>query len=165
MTAMTIAMWLAVIGVTCAAACQPARGGPIGHAGTPTERSIAFDDIAPAGLPLKQCWKALGMDNRARGYIGFTRPRSEGRRDFAVFRYDPSTGERRFLGTFMDASQTAGNLRPAEEIPKGHTRMLEIDGKMYMGSQGFHDLKASIDTLPRYRGSHLYAYDLTSGKL
>jgi hypothetical protein len=43
--------------------------------------------------------------------------------------------------------------------------MLEIDGKMYMGSQGFHDLKASIDTLPRYRGSHLYAYDFASRKL
>jgi hypothetical protein len=65
----------------------------------------------------------------------------------------------------MDASQAAGNLRPAEEIPKGHTRMLEIDGRMYMGSQGFHDLKAAIDTLPSYRGSHLYAYDLSSGKL
>jgi hypothetical protein len=35
---------------------------------------------------------------------------------------------------------------------------------MVMGSQGFHDLKAAIDTLPNYRGSHLYAYDPSSGK-
>jgi hypothetical protein len=62
-------------------------------------------------------------------------------------------------------SQAAGNLQPTEEIPKGHTRMLEIDGKMYMGSQGFHDFKAAIDTLPNYRGSHLFAYDFSSGKL
>jgi hypothetical protein len=34
-----------------------------------------------------------------------------------------------------------------------------------MGSQGFHDLKGAIDTLSNYRGSHLYAYDLSSGKL
>jgi outer membrane protein assembly factor BamB len=43
--------------------------------------------------------------------------------------------------------------------------MLEIDGKMYMGSQGFHDLKAEIDALPNYRGSHLYAYDLSKGTM
>jgi hypothetical protein len=43
--------------------------------------------------------------------------------------------------------------------------MLEIDGRMYMASQGFHDLKAAIDTLPRYRGSHMYAYDPSRRKL
>jgi outer membrane protein assembly factor BamB len=43
--------------------------------------------------------------------------------------------------------------------------MLEIDGKIYMGSQGFHDLKTTIGTLPDYRGSHLYAYDLSTGTL
>jgi len=90
----------------------------------------------------------MGMDGQERIYIGFTSAHVDGREDFVVFRYDTSTGERRFLGTFMDASQAAGNLMPAEEIPKGHTRMLEIDGRMYMGSQGFHDLKATIDTSP-----------------
>ena len=28
-----------------------------------------------------------------------------------------------------------------------------------MGSQGFHDFKRGLGALPRYRGSHLYAYD------
>jgi len=165
MTAATIPIWVAVVAITYAVGCQPSRGEPIGHAGTVAERAIAFDDIAPAGLALKQCWNALGMDSRERVYIGFTSGRADAREDFAVFRYDPSTGERRFLGTFMDAAQAAGNLGPAEEIPKRHTRMLEIDGRMYMGSQGFHDLKAAIDTLPRYRGSHLYAYDPSRRKL
>jgi hypothetical protein len=169
MTAATIPIWIAVIAMTCTVACQSSRsdpiGNPIGNPGAVNQRSIAFDDIAPAGFTLKQCWNALGMDSQERIYIGFTSRRADAREDFAVFRYDPSTGERRFLGTFMDASQAAGNLQPAEEIPKGHTRMLEIDGKMYMGSQGFHDLKAAIDTLPNYRGSHLYAYDPSGGNL
>jgi hypothetical protein len=157
MTAATIPIWIAMIAMACTVGCQSSRSDPI-------ERSIGFDDIAPAGFTLKQCWNALGMDSQQRIYVGFTSRRADAREDFVVFRYDPSTGERRFLGTFMDASQAAGNLGPAEEIPKGHTRMLEIDGKMVMGSQGFHDLKAAIDTLPNYRGSHLYAYDPSSGK-
>ena len=169
MTAATIPIWIAVIAMTCTLGCQSSRSDPIGNRianpGADNERSIGFDDIAPAGFTLTQCWNALGMDSQERIYIGFTSRRADGREDFAVFRYDPSTGERRFLGTFMDASQAAGNLGPAEEIPKGHARMLEIDGKMYMGSQGFHDLKAAIDTLPNYRGSHLYAYDLSRGNL
>ena len=125
-------------------------------------RSIAFDDIAPHGIVLEQCWNAMGMDRQERVYIGFTSKRLDGREDFAVFRYDPSTGDRRFLGTFMDVAEAVGNLASREEIPKGHTRMLELDSKMYMGSQGFHDFKAAIDALPAYRGSHLYAYDISA---
>jgi hypothetical protein len=165
MRAATISIWIAVIATIYAVGCQLSHGDPVGTSGTIIERSIAFDDLAPAGLTLKQCWNAMGMDSKERVYIGFTGKRSDERQDFAVFRYEPTTGERRFLGTFMDVSQAAGNLRPSEEIPKGHTRMLEIDGKIYMGSQGFHDLKATIDTLPNYRGSHLYAYDLSKGVL
>jgi hypothetical protein len=122
---------------------------------------IAFDDIAPPALALKQCWNAMGMDSRGRVYIGFTSQRRDGKEDFAVFRYDPATADRAFLGSFMEASRAAGNLDPDEEIPKGHTRMVEIGGRIYMGSQGFHDLKAEIETLPHYRGAHLYAVDST----
>ena len=165
MRAATISIWIAVIATIYAIGCQLSRGDPVGTSGAIVERSIAFDDLAPAGLALKQCWNAMGMDGDERVYIGFTSKRSDGRQDFAVFRYDPITGKRRFLGTFMDVSQAAGNLGPTEEIPKGHTRMLEVDGKMYMGSQGFHDLKETIDTLPNYRGSHLYAYDPSTGAL
>lgn len=158
-TAASLSICIAAIGAVLLAGCPPSRAGAV------SERSIAFDDIAPPGLALEQCWDAIGMDSAQRVYIGFTSRRADGREDFAVFRYDPSTNERRFLGTFMDASQAAGNLAPGEEIPKGHTHMIEIDGRMYMGSQGFHDLKESIDTLPTYRGSHLYAYDLSREKL
>lgn len=128
------------------------------------QQTITFDDIAPRGMVLKQCWNAMGMDRQERVYIGFTASRADGREDFAVFRYDPATGDRRFLGSFMDISEAAGNLRPGEEIPKGHTHFVELDGRMYMGSQGFHDLKGAIDILPQYRGSHLYAYDIAADR-
>jgi hypothetical protein len=62
----------------------------------------------------------MGMDSTERVHIGLTSKRSDGRRDFAVFRYEPPTGDRRFLGPFIDVSQAAWNLRPSEEIPKGH---------------------------------------------
>jgi hypothetical protein len=104
----------------------------------------------------------MGMDDQGRIYIGFTSYRSDGREDFPVFRYDPKTGERIFLGTFLDVVAAVGNSQAGESIPKGHTRMVFTDGKMYMGSQSFHDLKWEIDSLPTYRGSHIFAFDTLS---
>ncbi len=131
----------------------------------PIEQTITFDDLAPHGMVLEQCWDAIGMDRQERVYIGFTGKRPDGREDFAVFRYEPSTGNRRLLGTFMDVSQAAGNLAPNEQIPKGHTHFVEAQGKIYMASQNFHDLKGPIDSLPTYRGAHLYAYDTATDRL
>jgi len=111
-----------------------------------------------------QCWNGMGMDNQGRVYIGYTSFRDSGdREDFVVFRYDPAIGERIFLGTFIDIIDAEGNLQEGESIPKGHTRMIFADGKMYMGSQGFHDFKWEIDELPEYRGSHILAYDTEDG--
>jgi hypothetical protein len=127
-----------------------------------TIKTISFGDLAPQDAVLKQSWNALGMDADERIYVGFTSLRPDGREDFLVFRYDPENSERRYLGSFIDASERANNLAPGEEIPKGHTRIVEINGRMYMASQGFHDFKGAIDTLPIYRGAHLYAYDIAS---
>lgn len=151
--------------VTGAAAQSTRAEGKLDTAHARMQQTITFDDIAPRGMVLKQCWNAMGMDRQERVYVGFTASRADGREDFAVFRYDPATGDRRFLGSFMSVSEAAGNLHPGEEIPKGHTRFVELQGRMYMGSQGFHDLKGAIDTLPQYRGSHLYAYDIAAERL
>lgn len=124
---------------------------------------ISFDDIAPAGMDMQQCWNGMGMDDQGRIYIGFTSKRRDGREDFPVFRYDPKTGKKDFLGTFLDIVAAAGNSKLGEGIPKGHTRMIFADGKMYMASQSFHDLKQEIDSLPTYRGSHLFAFDTSAG--
>jgi len=124
---------------------------------------VSFGDIAPSGIELQQCWNGMGMDDQGRIYIGFTSVRIDGREDFPVFRYDPRSGEKVFLGTFLDIVAAAGNAQEGESIPKGHTRMIFADGKMYMGSQSFHDLKWEIDALPNYRGSHLFAFDTLAG--
>lgn len=124
---------------------------------------ISFDDLAPAGLNMQQCWNGMGIDNIGRIYIGFTSYRTDRREDFAVFRYDPKTGKREFLSTFLDIVAAAGNFQQGESIPKGHTRMVYADGKMYMASQSFHDLKQEITSLPTYRGSHLFSYDIATG--
>jgi len=124
---------------------------------------VSFDDLAPAGLVLRQCWNGMGMDDRGRVYIGFTSTRADGREDVSVFRYDPKTRERSFLGTLLDVVAAAGNSREGESIPKGHTRLIFADGRMYLGSQSFHDLKGPIDSLPSYRGSHLFAFDTEAG--
>ena len=112
---------------------------------------------------MQQCWNGMGMDDQGRIYIGFTSVRRDGREDFPVFRYDPGTGKKDFLGTLLDVVAAAGNSREGEGIPKGHTRMLFSNGRIYMGSQSFHDLKWEIDMLPTYRGGHLFAYDTAAG--
>ena len=124
---------------------------------------ISFDDIAPSGVNMLQCWNGMGMDDQGRIYIGFTSLRNDGREDFPVFRYDPHTAESLFLGTFLEIVAVANNSYAGESIPKGHTRMIFAYGKMYMASQSFHDLKWEIDALPTYRGSHIFAYDTTAG--
>jgi hypothetical protein len=123
---------------------------------------IGFDDIAPNYVSLQQCWDAMGMDDKGRIYIGFTSDRLTGSEDFAVFRYNPFDGEKAFLGTLMDVARSANNLAAGESIPKGHTRLIFADGKIYMGSQGFHDFKGNIDDLPKYRGAHIFAFDTTT---
>lgn len=128
-------------------------------------RTVTFDDLAPEGYTLEQSWDAMGIDDKDRVYVGWTSKRPDGKEDFVVFRYDNASGERKFLGTFMQASKEANNLKEDEQIPKGHTRMILMNGKMYMGSQGFHDFKKEIDELPNYRGSHIYAYDIKKDKL
>jgi hypothetical protein len=126
---------------------------------------VSFDDIAPPYLTLTQSWNALGMDNEDRVYIIWTSKRTDGREDSALFRYTPTTGHREFLGTFIDTATAQNNLLPGEEIPKGHTRILQIGRKMYLASQGFHDFKGSLETLPNYRGSHLFTFDLDTNTL
>src|SRR5439155_5441390 len=95
-------------------------------------------------------------------YIGFTSDRTTGREDFAVFRYDPATGQKSFLGSLVDVAQSRGNLAREESIPKGHTRLIFADGKIYMGTQGFHDFKRDINDLPEYRGAHLFSFEVSS---
>lgn len=122
-----------------------------------------FASVTPSYLTPTQCWNSLGMDDQNRLYINWTSTRSDGREDTALFRYTHSTGAKQFLGSFIDVATRQNNIRTGEQIPKGHTRIVQVGRKLYMGSQGFHDFKGAIDTLPNYRGAHLFSYDLDTG--
>jgi hypothetical protein len=132
----------------------------------------------PAELFPIQSWMALGIDSSGRVYQGWTSNHtvSEGTSspytlaDTLVLRYTPSTGQVEYLGSFMNTSAAQGNFTFAyggEEIPKGHTHIVEAGGKVYLGSQGFHDWKESVTQadLDPYRGAHLYSIDETAGQL
>lgn len=43
------------------------------------QRTITFDDLAPPGMALQQCWNATGMDASGKVHIGFTARRGDGR--------------------------------------------------------------------------------------
>ena len=152
----------AVTAIPAAPTIDPTPTWAVGDQGVEWTQ-VSFDDIAPAGIDMQQCWNGMGMDDQGRIYIGFTSVRGDGREDFPVFRYDPGTGERLYLGSFLEIVAAAGNSQAGESIPKGHTRMIYADGRMYMGSQSFHDLKWEVDSLPTYRGSHLFAFDILAG--
>src|SRR5262245_55092479 len=103
MKACVMALILYAMSIGIAATQSSGADAAAGEAIVP-RKMIRFDDLAPAGMALQQCWDAIGIDARERVYIGFTGRRADGREDFAVFRYDPATGSRRLLGTFMDVS-------------------------------------------------------------
>jgi hypothetical protein len=128
-----------------------------------TLKYISFDDVVPSYLTPTQSWNSLGLDDQDRVYITWTSTRDDGRQDTALFRYTHRKGRKEFLGSFIDVATAQGNLAAGEEIPKGHTRILQVGRKMYMASMGFHDFKGAIDTLPAYRGAHLFSYDLDTG--
>jgi hypothetical protein len=46
---------------------------------------MTFDDLAPPGMVLRQCWNAIGIDGQERVYVGFTARRRDGRKNFALF--------------------------------------------------------------------------------
>ena len=138
-----------------------------GVAETETGRTIyhiSFDDIAPEGYTLTQSWDAMGIGTDDTVYIGFTAFRPDGLEDFVLFSYNHFSGERNFLGTFMQAAAAAGNLHPGEEMPKGHTKLVYVDGMLYMTSQSFHDFKGPLDGLENYRGAHLFRFDTNTGE-
>ena len=141
----------------------PRHGAARAFTGTYSVAYVPFEDVAPPYLTLTESWNALGLDDQDRVYIVWTSTRDDGRGDSALFRYTHSTGRREFLGTFIDVATRQGNLLQGEEIPKGHTRIVQVGRALYLGSQGFHDFKEGIDDLPNYRGAHLFRYDLDTG--
>jgi hypothetical protein len=142
---------------------------PIGAWSAPAQvvvTSVTFEDIKPAGAVMNSNWFSIGKDEAGRIYIGFTGKRSNGLQDYYLFRWDPATKARKYLGSFIDVSTAAGNYVAGEEIPKGHTHIVNIGGKLYLGSQSFHDIAwDQLPLLPKYRGAHLYCFDPATDRM
>ena len=137
----------------------------------------SFSKLVPAAkYIISESWMASGYDSVSDTvFVGFTAKRpdmlnakSEQIEDFALFAYSPTGGTVIFIDSFIEASKRAGNYLENEEIPKGHTKLVVVDGKVYMGSQSFHDFKeksVADATLSDYRGAHLYCYDIAKKTL
>lgn len=138
---------------------------------------IRFTDLVPPGVEMDFSWRAMGKDDSGTVYIGFNAKHADSefapREDVLVFKYDPITKERAYLGSWLETAREAGTLwdsgqtsRP-EEIPKGHTAAVYADGKMYFGSQGFHDFKDGLN-VTKYEalhGAHIFAVNIATQKL
>ncbi len=132
---------------------------------------IRFEDlVADDSVTLEWSWKALGTDDQGRVYVVFGGPTAEGLADCVLLSYDPLKGERRNLGRLSGPLIAAGNWHEGERIEKGHTALPFIDGKVLIGTQGFHDAAGGM-TNPNMiaalatRGAHIVGYDVESDEL
>eukprot|EP00927_Polykrikos_kofoidii_P043892 TRINITY_DN3798_c0_g1_i1.p1 TRINITY_DN3798_c0_g1~~TRINITY_DN3798_c0_g1_i1.p1 ORF type:complete len:520 (-),score=67.23 TRINITY_DN3798_c0_g1_i1:80-1486(-) len=138
---------------------------------------IMFTDLAPQGVEMDFSWRAMGKDDSGIVYIGFNAKHVNSefapREDVLVFKYDPATQERTYLGSWLETAREAGTLWDSgetsqlEEIPKGHTAAVYADGKMYFGSQGFHDFKDGLN-VTKYEalhGAHIFAVNIATQTL
>lgn len=120
--------------------------------------AIYFGGLTDADL--NECWGGMGVDSEGRIYVGFTGYYGSDKEDFGIFRWDPRSGDKQFLGSFRAVAESFDNLPDdSEEMPKGHTAFILRDDVLYMGSQGFHDFKHNLDGLENHRGGHLFAFD------
>jgi hypothetical protein len=128
---------------------------------------IRLDDRWYPGIV--QSWDNIGMDDAENVYFGFTTEISSNIEDMNLFRYNAASGTYDHLGTYISTLEAAGNYIAGESVPKGHTYMPFIGGKLYMGSQGFHDFKEALyepgNNLNEMRGSHIFTWDLATEQL
>lgn len=116
-----------------------------------------------------QSWDNIGMDDQENVYFGFTTEVSPEIEDMNLFRYNQADGTYDHLGSYINTLTEADNYLPGESVPKGHTYMPFINGKLYMGSQSFHDFKGELyqpgHNLNDMRGSHIFTWDVQSETL
>jgi hypothetical protein len=129
---------------------------------------IRFQDLSEPGLnqsgdmPLGINWGAVGVDNLNQVYILFGSNKNP--EDCSLFRYNPKTEERKFLGSLRKTAKEQGTLWKGEELPKGHTPIVYLNGKMWFATQNFHEANRFTD-LSRYHGSHLFSVDVHTGEM
>ncbi len=129
-----------------------------------TVKVVSFSEIKPAGFPLQFCWNSIGIDPDDNVYIAFGNNNEWAghEEDVALFRYNFDKGEKRFIDTYNHVLDQAGNREPKEVVSKGHTDIVYMNGKMYIGTQ---PSPSPTEDLTEFRGSHILAYDISLDKL
>lgn len=125
--------------------------------------AIKFNDLAaPLPAKLQWSWHAIGIDPADNVYVVFGGPDGESA-DCALFQYQLKGGKRRLIGTLSEAAKKAGTWRDGERIEKGHTHLPWLNGKIYIGTMGFHDASAAspgqMQIAEKSHGAHLMTYD------
>jgi hypothetical protein len=129
-------------------------------------RVIRFDDIKPARTTLNSTFEAIGLDPEERVYATLCNERASNGNCY-LFRWDPKTGNRKYLGSLVQSAKRAGNIGPnqywpkKEVIVKGHTHNVYLDGQIWMGTMNVHGYK----NIAEHRGIHIFGYDLATGVL
>lgn len=134
-----------------------------------TFEAVKMNDLATSlSVKLQWTWHAIGIDPSDNVYVVFGGPDGESA-DCALFQYKSATGERRQIGTLSDAAKAAGTWREGERIEKGHTHLPWLDGKIYIGTMGFHDASNAsprqMEIARKSHGAHLMAYDPKTDKI
>ncbi|TWU64563.1 hypothetical protein [Crateriforma conspicua] len=130
---------------------------------------IPLDDLKLSStLQVKWCWNATGIDAQDRVYAVYGGPWGD-LTDCAVFRYDARTGNKEFLGTAIETLKAAENYHEGERVEKGHTHLPFLDGKIFIGTQGFHFASGANSPGMRdalnSRGAHILGYDTQAERL
>ncbi len=125
--------------------------------------AIRFDDLATSlPMEMKWCWHSIGIDPDDNVYAVFGGPRGD-LSDCALIQYKARTGERRIVGLLSDAAKKAGTYREGERVEKGHTYLPWLNGKLYIGTMGFHDANKNspkqMEIAAKSHGAHLMSYD------
>jgi hypothetical protein len=139
-----------------------------------TMEAVTFEDMKQKNLEgntlrLATCWEAIGIDPDDRLYVVYgNNDKGSPTEDCSVFMYDSRTGERKALGTLRKTAHEEGTLRENEPLPKGHTPVVYYKGKMYFGTQNFHeagsgDSQSMLES--RYHGSHIFSIDTETFEL
>ncbi len=135
----------------------------------PAFEAVFFSDlVATESVQLQWSWHAVGIDPDDNVYVVFGGPDGDSM-DCVLFQYNSRTGERRSLGRLSDAAKATGTWAEGERIEKGHTTLPWLDGRIYIGTMGFHDASGintrSMAAALASHGARLMAYVPAAGKL
>ena len=131
--------------------------------------AIKMKDLASSlTVQLQWSWHAIGIDPDDNVYVVFGGMDGDSA-DCALFQYSAKTGEKRLIGTLSEAAKKAGTWREGERIEKGHTHLPWLDGKIFIGTMGFHDASnaspSQMQLAAKSHGAHIMAYDPKADKL